>query len=136
MYHLGLLGLLLVSLLSARFAVWNQNLLHPNLGEHFKCGTATNMQAVHSELLCLSSLFLKSSRFPFVICPVSDISAHPSGRKDSRETCEVTSSSCFCLHYPLSLTSILSAVGLIVIQHSIKTSCCCFSSFTNCTSYL
>lgn len=84
-------------------ALWNQNLLHPNLGEPFICGTATNMQAVHSGC-SLSSLFLRSSRFPFVVCPVSDISARPSGRKDSRETCEVRSPSCFSsalLPFPL-----------------------------------
>lgn len=42
-------------------ATWNQNLSHPRLGgwgEPFQCGTATNMQAVHSELLSLPLLFV------------------------------------------------------------------------------
>lgn len=78
----------------------------------------------------LASLFLTSSRFPFVVCPVSDIPAHPFGRKDSGETCKV-SSSCFSLRYCRFLSSILSAVALVVIQHKIETIGCCLSSFTN-----
>lgn len=108
-------------------------MLHPNLGEPFKCGTATNMQAVHSELLCLTSLFL-SSHFPFVVCPVSDIPAHPSSGKDPRETCKVSSCFCFSLHYSRSLSSILSPQALVVIQQRIRASGCRLSSCTNCTS--